>query len=65
MTNKQWEKHLIVNGYDAYSMAIVFAAICVKEFGEEDGLKQVRGLSGFQAENAKKLAKEIPSNIKE
>ena len=62
-TMKEWEKNCKINCHDAYSMAINFAALCIKEFGEDEGLKQIMGLTGAQAGYAIILSKRI-KNIK-
>ena len=62
-TMEEWEKNCKVNCHDAYSMAVNFAALCIKEFGEDEGLKQVRGISGAQAGFAIALSEKI-KNIK-
>lgn len=58
-TIEEWKQNCAVNCTNAYSMAVNFAALCIKEFGE-DGWKLVHGLSGAQYEYAAKLAEKIP-----
>ena len=62
-TMKEWEKSCEVNCHNTYSMAVNFAALCIKEFGKDKGLKQVRGISGAQAGFAIALSEKI-KNIK-
>lgn len=59
-TLEEWKQNCAVNCTNSYSMAVNFAALCIHEYGEEEGLKCVRGLSGAQAEYAISLSKKIP-----
>jgi hypothetical protein len=62
-TVQEWKDNTAKNSTNAYSLAVNFAALCIKEFGQEEGLKQVRGLSGAQAEFAVVLSKKIPDFV--
>lgn len=62
MKNKKWtkeelDKHIKMNIKDTYSMAVVLAALYMKIYGKT--LPDI-GLSGFQGENAEKLANVFP-----
>ena len=58
-TKKEWQQNCALNCDNSYSMAVNFAALCIHEFGEKEGLRQVRGLSGAQADYARALAEKI------
>lgn len=63
-TVKEWEQNCLINCTDSYSFAVNLVALAIKQFGsEKEGLKIVNGLSGFQAETAIMLAKQIPDSI--
>lgn len=59
-TIEEWNENLILNSKDAYSLACVFAAVCIRQYGEEEGLAQVSGLSGAQATFAKAIEEKMP-----
>lgn len=62
-TLDEWKQSCATNCTNSYSMAVNFAALCIHEYGEEEGLKCVRGLSGAQAEFAISLSKKIPEKL--
>lgn len=62
-TQEQWQTHVRVNGSDSYSLAVLTAALLLAENPGASEERQhslisdnVRGLSGFQFEVAKKLS---------
>ena len=64
-TKKEWLENLCINGLDAYSLAVSFEALCIKQYGDKEEGSYVNGLSGAQYEIAKKLAEKIPDIKKE
>ena len=61
MNKKKWTfeelaKHIRVNSKDTYSLITPLAALLKKFYGEIPDI----GLSGFQGENAEKLAEVFP-----
>jgi len=59
-TKKEWETHIVKNCHNAYSLAVIFQALCIKEFDGKEGY-HIKGLSGTQHELALKLSKLIPN----
>ena len=58
-TKKEWEKHVLVNCHDPYSLAVIFEALCIAHYGEKKKGSYVNGLSGAQHDYAVKLAEKI------
>lgn len=61
-TKEEWDTHLIANVSETYSMSVLLSALNLKAYGY---LPKGIGLSGFQAEGARKLSELLPDFGKE
>ena len=60
-TQEELLKHIQINTESTYSMVVVLSALYKKLYGE---MPTGIGLSGFQGENAEKIADLFPNPIK-